>query len=61
MEVVLKRARSGDVLVVVRFGEDSNFDKEKMEWCPRLDELDLVIDAKKMIIDAQGKKKTGGS
>ena len=51
MEVLLVKAKSGDTLVVVRFSKDSNFDVEKLEWVPRLDELDLIMEAKKKIID----------
>ena len=50
MEVVLKRAKSGDMLVLVRFKEDTNFDVEKLEWCPRIDELDILVEAKNKIM-----------
>jgi hypothetical protein len=57
MEVLLKKAKSGDLLVIIRFGKDSNFDVEKMEWCPRLDEMDLIWKARKMIMEKQPSKK----
>jgi len=50
MELFLKKAKSGDVLVVIRFQKDTNFDVEKLEWVPRLDELELINDAKKAIM-----------
>lgn len=56
MEVLLVKAKSGDVLVVVRFQADTNFDVEKLEWVPRLDELDLIMEAKHSIME-KGKKK----
>ncbi len=55
MEVLLVKAKSGDVLVVIRFKEDTNFDVGKLEWVPRLDELDLIMSAKKSIME-KGKK-----
>ena len=52
MEVLLEKAKkSGDLLVLVRFSKDTNFDPEKLEWYPRLDELELIDGAKKKIIE----------
>jgi len=53
MKVQLERSKSGDVLVVIQFEEDSNFDVKKMQWVPRLKELDLILDAKKLIMDKE--------
>lgn len=42
MEVILGRYKSGDVMVMIRFEEDTNFNREKLEWIPRLAELELI-------------------
>lgn len=58
MEVLLERAKkTGDVLVAVRFEkEQRNFLIEELKWYPRLDELDMLVDARRMIMEGQGKK-----
>lgn len=58
MEVLLERAqKTGDVLVAVRFEkEQKNFLVEELKWYPRLDELDMLVDARRMIMEGQGKK-----
>ena len=53
MEVLLEKAKSGDLLVVVRFTKDKNFNVEKLEWVPRLDELELIDAAKRKVIDTK--------
>ena len=58
MEVLLERAeKTGDVLVAVRFNKkEKNFIEEELKWYPRLVELDMLVDARRMIMEAQGKK-----
>lgn len=50
MEIIVKKAKSGDLLLGVRFEKDTNFDVEKLLWFPRLEELDLIDEAKRKII-----------
>lgn len=42
MEIVLKKGRRGGVLVVVKFTEDKNFNPVRLEWVPRLKELEEI-------------------
>ena len=58
MELLLERAqKSGDVLVAVRFDKSQrNFSVEELKWWPRLEELDMLVDARRMIMEAQGKE-----
>ena len=58
MEVLLERAqKSGDVLVAVRFDKSQrNFSVEELKWWPRLEELDMLVDARRMIMEAQGEE-----
>lgn len=60
MEVLLERAqKSGDILVAIRFDrEQKNFNADELKWWPRLDEIDMILDARKKIMETQSRKKT---
>ena len=55
MEILLKRFKSGDLQVMVRFAKDTNFNVETLEWIPRLEELNLIIEAKDRIMEKKEK------
>ena len=49
MKIEIKRAKSRDLLVVVTFEKDTNYDPEKHEWVPRLEEVSLINQTLKRI------------
>jgi hypothetical protein len=56
--VVEKAKKSGDLLVAVEFsGEDKNFCVEDLKWWPKLDELNVLEKARKLVMEKQSRKK----
>jgi len=51
MEILLKKAKSGDLLVLVRFRSGRNFNAEKLEWVPRLAEVDKIERAWRAVVE----------
>jgi len=53
MEIVLRKGayKKGDLVVVVKFSEASNFDVKKLEWVPKLEELELIQSTRRKVID----------
>jgi hypothetical protein len=58
MDVLLETARkTGDLLVAVRFGkDDKNFCIEELKWWPKLDELNKLHAARRLVMEAQRKE-----
>jgi len=42
MRIEIKRGSRGNPLMVVTFEKASNYDPEKNEWVPKLDEVGLI-------------------
>ena len=42
MRIEIKRGSRGNPLMVVVFEKDSNYDPEKNEWVPKLEEVGLI-------------------
>ena len=42
MHIEIKRGSRGNPLMVVTFEKASNYDPEKNEWVPKLDEVGLI-------------------
>jgi hypothetical protein len=52
MELQIKEGcKNGDLIVVVKFSEDKNFNVDKLEWVPRLRELDLLSKAREKLME----------
>jgi len=58
MDVLLETARkTGHLLVAVRFSkDDKNFCIEELKWWPKLDELDKLDAARRLVMEAQRKE-----
>ena len=50
MDIILKRGKRGGVLVVVKFKGEKNFDPVRLEWVPRLRELEEIGNTLRMAL-----------
>jgi hypothetical protein len=50
MEILIRRGTKGNPIMVVKFVKDSNYDPEKNEWAPRIDEVDMIRDTLNLLL-----------